>query len=160
MIYIIGGGTVSHVRNHIALCAPAYGETAFSLYDLVRLHNQPATLRLTRMAERASTIETNDDVAKWLDSVIADPAAKILFFNVAMVDFDGEVGRVPSGKHATRLKTKDGIQVMVLEPSEKLIGRARKTRKDLFVVGFKTTTGATPDEQYLAALDLLKSSSI
>lgn len=33
-IEIIGGGTVSHMRNHLALCAPAYGQTARTLAEL------------------------------------------------------------------------------------------------------------------------------
>jgi hypothetical protein len=27
-VEIIGGGTISHIRNHLALAAPAYGTTA------------------------------------------------------------------------------------------------------------------------------------
>ena len=27
-IHIIGGGTITHVRNHLALATPAYGSTA------------------------------------------------------------------------------------------------------------------------------------
>ena len=34
-IDIIGGGTVSHVRNHLALCAPAYGTTSRQLETIV-----------------------------------------------------------------------------------------------------------------------------
>lgn len=30
-IHIIGGGTISYVRNHLALCAPAYGTVARDL---------------------------------------------------------------------------------------------------------------------------------
>lgn len=30
-IYILGGGTVSHVRAHLALCMPAYGKTGVAV---------------------------------------------------------------------------------------------------------------------------------
>ena len=30
-IYVLGGGTIFHVRPHLALCAAAYGKTAISL---------------------------------------------------------------------------------------------------------------------------------
>lgn len=34
-IHIIGGGTVAHVRPHLALSAPAYGATVRDLYDAI-----------------------------------------------------------------------------------------------------------------------------
>ena len=37
-IYIFGGGTFSHVRNHMALAAPAFGETAKRLAELCKEH--------------------------------------------------------------------------------------------------------------------------
>jgi hypothetical protein len=49
---------------------------------------------------------------------------------------------------------------MTLRPAPKLIGKIRKTRKDIFVVGFKTTTDANPGEQYAADLRLLKTNSL
>lgn len=55
---IIGGGTVSHVRNYLALCAPAYGTKAKRLMGLVANHNQACELFLTRMAAPSSPYET------------------------------------------------------------------------------------------------------
>ena len=49
---------------------------------------------------------------------------------------------------------------MYMSPAAKLIGKIRKERKDIFVVGFKTTCGATSDEQYVTALNMLKANSI
>lgn len=112
------------------------------------------------MADTRSMLETNDDVAAWLDQVIADKSVRVVVFNVALADFNGIIGDVPSGKHAERLKTAEGEARMTLTPADKLIGRIRRERKDIFVVGFKTTTGATPDEQYAKALALLKKNSL
>jgi len=46
-----------------------------------------------------------------------------------------------------------------LTPSEKIISKIRQVRKDIFLVGFKTTAGETADNQYLAGLKLLKQAS-
>jgi hypothetical protein len=168
-IIVMGGGTVSHSRNHLSLCAEAYGQTARQLAGMFNQELSAAglvdqyTVELveTKMASRGeSSIGTNDDVAKYLDTVIADPDVRVVVFNFAMVDFNGQVGDVPRGKHAKRLKTSEGVQQMTLTPTEKLIGRIRKVRKDIFVVGFKTTTEASPDEQYAAAMGLLKKNSL
>ena len=164
-VHIFGGGTFFHVRNHMSLCAPAFGKTARyinTFYDNAQLH-------LTKMADPNSILDTNEDVEYKLDRLIADPFCKVIYFNVALCDYEGSIiergafdSEIPtrSGKYETRLKTRDGEQTMLLSPAKKLIGKIRKTRKDIFVVGFKTTCNATPDEQYLAALNMLKENSI
>src|SRR5512143_1365808 len=105
---VIGGGTVSHVRNHLALCAPAYGTTAKKLGDLFKrklnVHYAEAYLReygywpanvdfdvqlhLTKMAG-GEELETNEDVSKLVDKLIADPNTKVIIFNPALVDYNG-----------------------------------------------------------------------
>ena len=194
-IHILGGGTVSYVRSHLALAAPAFGGTARELYrlhcaidkaanhvdDLYQLNKNvdyPKTryhytgtnpiLHLTKMADSDSSLVTNQDVARLVDQLVANPHTRVIYVNVALCDYDGtiieEIDGVntptDSGKYATRLKTREGVQAMHLVPADKIIGRIRKERKDIFVVGFKTTAGATSDEQYLAGLDLLKANSI
>lgn len=159
-IHVIGGGTVSYVRNHLALCAPAYGTTAKEIVAACGRHGRGATLHLTRMADPASAIETNEDVGALVDRIVADPTARILFMNAALCDFDGSIGEVASGRHAQRLLTREGVRTMDITPADKIIGRIRKVRKDIFAIGFKTTTGATPDEQYRIALGLLKANSL
>ena len=126
---------------------------SYQLYDV--------KLMLTKMANSGGgTMLTNEDVAKVVDEIIADPDARGVIFNVALCDYDGKIGDVESGKYSDRLETREGSQVMKMTPSEKLIGRFRKERKDLFVVGFKTTAGAEPDVQYQKALKLLKENSL
>lgn len=178
-IHIIGGGTVSHVRSHLALSAVAYGSTARSIETLCY---QPAMglddsysihTHLTKMANSGrGCLETNDDIARLLDRLLEDPETKIIFFNPALVDYEGSIAttmvfdydfdhNVPttSGKYAERLKTSEGKQKMLLTPTDKLVKRIRAKRKDIFLVAFKTTCGATEDEQFLTGLHLLKSSS-
>lgn len=174
-IHIIGGGTFSHVRNHLALAAPAFGETARQLYsmfisDVNHYTTQPESqvkLHLTKMANSNSKIVTNQDVSDLIDTLIADPDTRVIILNAALCDYDGDIVNAPnfevitpSGKYAKRLKTSEGTQIMYLTPAEKLIGKIRKERKDIFVVGFKTTTEATSHEQYLIGLDMLKKNSL
>jgi hypothetical protein len=103
---------MTHVRNHLSLCAPAYGGTVRQLAPMLQeqLCQQGLSDRydieevFTRMADSRSMLETNDDVAAWLDQVIADKSVRVVVFNVALADFNGIIGDVPSGKHAERLK--------------------------------------------------------
>jgi hypothetical protein len=175
-IEIIGGGTVFHVRNHLALCAPAYGTTARRLEDLL-LDSDDAlpyeiNCHLTKMADHRSYLETNADISKLVDELVANPETRIIFFNPALCDYEGAIttsGPVGyewsddittrSGKYETRLQTSKGEQGMLLWPAPKIISKIRKTRKDIFLVAFKTTCGATEDEQFLTGLHLLKTTS-
>jgi hypothetical protein len=171
LVYVIGGGTISYVRNHLALCAPAFGTTARKIAELAKAHDDSmdVLLHLTKMAEPTSEIVTNEDLRKLVLKIIADLRTKIVFWNPAVVDFEGKVGRVDSGKHAQRLKTSDALgdlsYRMTLSPTEKILDGIRNgwsehgQRKDIFLVSFKTTTDATPEEQYKAGLDLLKRTS-
>lgn len=200
-IHIIGGGTFSHVRSHLALAAPAFGGTARRLraklrsaleseYHVTRERKRGESsvdafqagreyvedrvrCHLTKMADHTSDIVTNEDVGALVDELVDDPETRIIILNAALCDYDGSVleehggagwesdpHATSSGKYETRLKTSDGDQIMRLTPADKIIGRIRKTRKDIFAVGFKTTTGATPEEQYAAGLHLLKANSL
>jgi hypothetical protein len=185
-VHILGGGTVFHVRPHLALSAPAYGNTARAIkWQLLRRHSICGKLHLTRMcpggdtsstakpavAPRTDRPETNEDVANLLDHLVANPHTKIIFMSMALCDFTAKIVKREfdgvdiattyevSGKMEPRLKTSDGQQSLLLTPADKLIGRIRKDRKDIFLVGFKTTAGAPPDAQYLAGLSLLKTAS-
>ena len=175
------------MRNHLALAAPAFGKTARELYSILnsaRLssgHPGDVKLHLTKMAHpEESNLVTNEDVAKLIDKLVKDKTTRVIILNAALCDYTGEINeyvdtltdeyiakrkrgephQTPSGKYAPRLKTSEGSQNMTLRPAHKIVGRIRKDRKDIFVVGFKTTANATPDEQYLAGLDLLKKNSL
>jgi transcriptional regulator with XRE-family HTH domain len=159
-IHVIGGGTFSRVRHHFSLCAEAFGTTADEIAASCARRGRPSVVHLTRMADRASPLVTSEDVGLLVDRLVADPGVRVLFMNAALCDFDGQIGDVPSGKYARRLRSRDGQQSMALTPANKVIGRIRAERKDIFAVGFKTTAGESADMQYRIALDLLKSSSL
>lgn len=163
-IDIIGGGTSSYIRPHLALSAPAYGTTARKIFDLcaTRMPEHSRHLHLTRMAG-GMNIKTNDDLSQLIDKIVDDSSSHIVFMSAAVVDFEANIlvngEETQSGRDKKRLQTSDGKQIAVLYPTQKLLSRFRRTRKDLFLVGFKTTTGATEDEQFIAGLELLKKSS-
>lgn len=153
-IHIFGGGTVQHVRSHFALCAPAYGQfaremarrlgpTTFlaKIWQKVSRCGPKVHLHLTKMADSSSTMETNEDVASRVAQVLKDPNTKVVIFNVAMCDYSGQIGDVPSGKYATRMSSRDGHTSVQLSPADKVLPSIHKLRPDVLVVGFKTTTG-------------------
>lgn len=141
-IVVFGGGTVMYVRNHMALCAPAYGATAKKMVSLLGGHEYEIDLLLTKMADSSSQMETNNDVGEVLMNVLGDPRIAGIVFNVALCDFSGHIGSVPSGKHAERLQTRqvteDGL-ALTLHPTKKLLALVREMRPDIVSVGFKTT---------------------
>lgn len=160
-IRIVGGGTIMHVRNHLALCAPAYGSTARRIQRICQSEYHRATsVHLTKMADPHSPYVTNDDMERLVNELVADASTKIVFWNPAICDFVGQIDTVESGKYAERLKTKNGQTTMVLSPADKLVGNIRRDRKDIFLVAFKTTTGASKDQMYLAGLGLMKGSHV
>lgn len=187
-VHIFGGGTVAHIANHFAVCAPAYGTTAKYLKEIMqndpRFDNFHIRLELTKMA--GGNLETNEDVAKRIDELKAESRTKIIFFNCALVDFipaylnsyketrpsvgSGEDSLLNTeanltlerfGKYDGRLETN---QTDILEigfvPSSKIIPNIRNGRKDIFLVGFKTTCGATKQEMYEKGLRLCKTGSV
>lgn len=162
---VIGGGTLFHVRPHLALAAPAYGETARRLASLLeqRAPGYRTVLHLTRMAGGAE-LDTNQDIAELVAKLVADPAVKMLFLPAALCDFEAAVltesgTPTASGKDQPRLRTAAGAAEVRMWPADKVIGQVRRHRKDIFLIGFKTTAGATADEQFEAGLTLLKTAS-
>lgn len=175
-IYVVGGGSISHVRNHLALAAPAYGGTARRIAELAGIFwgGLDVDLRLTRMADPQSPVETVEDLEKLANEIVEDFNTKIVFWTPAVVDFRGSIEegdgytdpQTPSGKYSQRLSSKYGY-TMNLGPNRKIVSKFRKDavagmspRKDIFAIACKTTTGATPQEQYDAGLRLLKENSL
>lgn len=165
-----------HVRPHLALCAPAYGRVARVISMLLLQHGILSRLHMTRMASAGGgSLETNEDVADRIEEIVAEPSSRMVFMAAALCDFegfvvapsDGQIGGISyargastlSGKSQPRMKTDDGEALIRLRPAQKVIGRIRENRKDIFLVGFKTTAGDSPEDQYVAGLTLLKKSS-
>lgn len=162
-VHIISGGTINKVRPHFALAAPAYGSVGRVLEKLAQeqFPTMDVILHQTRMAGGRRNLETVEDVARLVEGLKDDPLTKVIIMSAAIADFEGTVN-VPSG----RLKTSDGDLTMQLTPSKKIIDGIRNipnkggaVRKDIFLVSFKATAGATGQEQYESALHNLKRSS-
>lgn len=177
-IHIIGGGTLSPVRSHLALAAPAFGTLAQNMAKAMCSHpdldGRAVHLHMTKMANvgslppevKVSMLRpvTNEDVRVLVDGLVADPDTAMIFMTAAICDFDGQIGSERSAWKATRLMSRSGPVQMKLTPAEKVIQRirsknAKNPRKDIFLVGCKTTAGASEDEMFTLGLRMLKESS-
>lgn len=165
-IHIIGGGTVFHLRSHLALCSTAYGTTARKIKYLCDSHPLGQTmnsqLHLTRMAagDMSSELETNEDIARLITQLTADPATKIVFLTAAMCDYEGEIDGI-ADKYGERLRSRsDSCVRLDLTPARKVVGDIRRRRKDIFAIACKTTCAASAEEQYIAGLNLLKEAGV
>lgn len=173
-IAIIGGGTNSYISNHLTLSAPAYGSTAKHLtveFEAHKDNKMKVDLYLTKMASNGtSEIDTPEDVEALVDKLVADPDTRVIIFNVAMVDYKPEQLDIEDahgdvleniydfGKYNRRLSSKHDA-TLYLTPYKKIINKIRKERKDILLVGFKTTCGATKEEQFKKGLKLCKDAS-
>ena len=183
-IYILGGGTNSFISNHLSLSAPAYGTTAIQLEEVFKNHPEnkmDVELILTKMANPSiytnpHAPDTPEDIEVIVDRLVADPDTRVIIFNVAMVDykptslFSLERNSYDAydpieitdrfGKYAGRLNTSKLPEVCLeLSVQDKIIQKIRKERKDILLVGFKTTCGATKEEQFNKGLKLCKEAS-
>ena len=174
-VIILGGGTNTYISNHLALSAPAYGSTAITLEDKFRNHPEnkmDVNLYLTKMAhpDCKDAPDTPEDIEILVDQLVADPDTRVIIFNVAMVDFKpveltANLGITNTreifrdfGKYNRRISSSDSA-VLALTPHDKIIQKIRKKRKDILLVGFKTTCGATKEEQFHRGLKLCKDAS-
>jgi hypothetical protein len=175
-IHIFGGGTVSYIANHFALCAPAYGSSAKKIEKYCEQYYRNTSIpheiemHLTRMAG-GDTMETAIDIQDRIDRIKQDLInTKVIFFNCAIVDYiptcvqetyeSAEIIVSNPGKLETRLETKVNPNISVVSvASPKIIGKIREDRDDIYVVGFKTTCGiGSKDEMYQKGCELLKKS--
>lgn len=148
-IRIFGGGTVVLLKQDLALSAFSYGNTSKAILSLCQAHDQAAELLLTRFADPTSSLQTLADVESVARSYVADPKAKIVFWNPTLVDY-------PS--HTLVLTNEEGDPVLSSPlPSPHRIPRFIKDKRpDVFLVVFQTTSGASEDEQKRQAVSLLE----
>lgn len=120
-------------------------------------------------------IETVDDLSKYVDILIADPDTRCIVMSAAICDFkpiqmthvmkkDGVVEFFnkhmyeTDGENKVRPHKVGGIDLKIA-PSEKIIQKIRKERKDIFLVSFKTTSDEAKEELFKRSLANLKGSS-
>lgn len=168
MIHVIGGGTFHHITNHLSVAAAAYGTAARALHRMFVDAGCDTKLHLTRMADPLHKgPDTVDDLADLVDNLVADPDSRVIIMTAAVADWrptalhtDGRDYEEQFSSEASRLSTRltSGISVDLV-PAEKIVNHIRKVCKHIFLVSFKTTTGASEEEQFAAGLGLLKGSS-
>jgi hypothetical protein len=160
-IYVVGGGTRQYLDgSHLYLGSKAMGNTARTLVQLCQEQqaNMDVELVLTNMADPCSAIDTNEDLKQLALSLVKNSQTKIVFWTPSVLDFLGTIERFEEDRG--RLKSALSPQRMLtLSPAEKLVERFRKGpqgRKDIFLVAFKQTVGASEAEQYTQALLMMK----
>ena len=157
-ILVLGGGTFEPIANHLSLSAPAFGTIAKEL--AIRLGGE---LVLTKMANPESTLLTSQDVWEYLEEQLKDESLGTIVLSVAFCDFElyNEIGssdKAENRLHAERYHTSEGIKEIKIIPTEKIVDKLRRLRPDIFLVGFKTTTKKTEDEQFISGLKMMKRS--
>jgi ribulose-5-phosphate 4-epimerase/fuculose-1-phosphate aldolase len=160
VIHIIGGGTISHVASHLALCAPAYGQVGRKIRDILVAHpnnKMDVQLHLTKMAG-GDRLETNEDIKDLLGHLVQDASTKMIIMTAAIVDFNGEPYGMTATKYNYRMSSAEK-KLLELLPAPKLLTTIRQTRKDIFLIAFKASAGLNDDLQYRRGLKLLKESS-
>lgn len=154
MIYVLGGGTINPIATHMSLCSPAFGSVAKEISDKLSSSGHSITTLLTKMADNSSEVITNKDLDVLVDKLLANPKTKAIIMSCAVCDYEVKGG----DKYGSRMKTSEGNIDVTLTPSDKIIHKIRRTRPDIFLVGFKATTGYTEAEQHLEGLRMLKNS--
>ncbi len=163
-IHVIGGGTLSYIDSHLALCSPAYGQTAKTLAHICdnMAKDMEVHCHLTKMAGGSANLDTVEDVAGLINNLVEDNDTKIIFMTVAMCDFFPTVECLDCpecGKEAPRLSSRTSFPSLLLNPCTKIIRMIRYKRKDIFLVGFKQSSGLGEQSQYIDGLRLLKEAS-
>ena len=160
-VHIFGGGTITHIANHLALCAPAYGSTAKHIHKLMRHHPLERHLEMTKMTGwEGATMVTNQDVLARVEQLVADRQTKMIFFSTAMCDFRHPSGTPYGPRPKSRDEKGDPARItMNFQAANKVIETIRERRKDIFLVGFKSTGNVSEREMYLEGLALCKRAS-
>ena len=159
--HIIGGGTFANVRPHLSLAAQAFGATPRLLAEKLIERGINPELHLTKMAG-GKHLNTVSDIDNLVSTIVSEKETKVIFMPVAIADFEGDVINPFTGMpDVSNGRLDSGLpHIMQLRTAEKIISKVRKTRKDIFLVGFKTTHGATDEEMFLKGLNLCKTSSV
>lgn len=156
-VVVLGGGTFNHISCHLALAAPAFGETAKKLVAMFEENDAlEPQLVLTKMADSYSTLITNADVEKYIrEVVLPNKDVKVVVMNAAICDFEAE-----NPSNEARLSSSRDYTVTLKGVQGKILSTIRAVRPDIVVVGFKTTHGATKTEQVAKAFASMNASNL
>lgn len=168
-IHIFGGGLEHKIANHLSLAAMAYGTVARQLSGIctAKFEKMDVNLHLSKMA--GGNLTTVDSVIDKVEEVITDLNTKVIFFTCAFPDY--QPVKTSSYSHVSlpisdtpeqrRFDSrKDQLLDINCKAGEKVIDRIRKKRKDIFLIGFKTTVNKTEQEMFELGLRQCKESSV
>jgi len=158
-LIIISGGTMSDIRPHLSLCAPAFGTVGKQIKKRcdanTRLFNGiDVHLELTKMAG-GKLLNTVDNVRGYVRSMLKDEEVIGIVMAAAICDFKAErIEGLPHdgiGRDKSRIKTKrhdgnDQHMYVFMSPEEKIISEVKKIRPDIVLVGFKTVSDVSSQE--------------
>lgn len=156
-IVIFSGGVSVPIADHFSVSANAYGGTGRRLQKMFQQHpdcKMDVRLYSSLMADNDGLFETYEELKEILLEMIKDLSVKVIVFNCALPNF----GPLNTDTDR-RIKTTASNFVVEFKPLEKLIKLIRKERKDIFLVGFKTTLNADRLQMYNDGCKLLKESS-
>lgn len=157
-VVVFGGGTFNHVSCHLALAAPAFGETAKRINKMFEDNGSlESQLVLTKMADSYSTLMTNVDVEAFItDVLLPDEDVKAIVMNAAICDF--YVDNLITTE--TRLSSSKSYPVTLKGIQGKMMTIIKQRRPDIIVAGFKTTHGASKVEQVAKAFNSMHVSGL
>ena len=169
-VYIIGGGTTNPIANHLSITSTAKGGTARELTKMFSetklephaiLSHQVDFLRfisegmLTYSSVHPNAFKTNEDLKNEIDRIKEDPQTRVIVLTAAVCDFVVKDGSPDKPRPDTSQP-----YTITFDPAEKIVEGIRdKDHKHIFLVAFKNTVGATPQEMYEAGLGLCKKAS-
>lgn len=155
-LVILSGGVTVDIADHFSISASAYGGTGRRLKDKFLNHQDckfDVNLLKSRMVDHEQyAFETYEELSTVVDELVQDMQVKVIVFNCAIPNFTAD-------KIGGRIETSTVNFLLEFYKLDKLVNRIRKTRKDIFLVSFKTTLGADKFEMYNAGCKLLKESS-
>ena len=162
-----------HITPHFSITAPAYGKVGSEIYRLLSENisnkkNYTVYLIKTKMAgvnsdevtehlkslNSKSTIETNDELKKFVEVISKKSATKAIIMAAAICDFEPEelnayedethITFTDFGKDKKRLHKAHSLELK-LKPSAKIIDVIKKSNPHIFLVTFKTTAGESEE---------------
>lgn len=178
-VAIIGGGTYNPVFNHFGLASkPARGTTAKQLYSNFLTYNADHDgrglephLYLSKTCSMHFNYETprcvhldsflsNDELQDLIDDLKEDSEMKMIILTAAVCDFLPCNGSddIPRPSEID-VPVSEDFSIPVYK-ADKIVRSIRdKNHKHIFLVAFKQTCNSTPEEMYLAGLNLCKKAS-
>jgi hypothetical protein len=155
-VIVFGGGTFNHISCHLALAAPAFGETAKRLHAMFEDNGTlESQLVLTKMADPTSDLITNADITEFVEVLLEDVEVKAIVMNAAICDFE-----MDNPSDQARLSSSQDYQVTLKGIQGKILSLIKKRRPDIIVAGFKTTHGASKVEQVAKAFTSMAQSGL